>query len=149
MRPIKWIGGSFCALCLCMCVGAVLFGRLRLISSFEYLLTSPKVIDNGQDGLFTNGSFAEFEHERWMAVRKMEGKQSFIYLAKEEEGMLHSLTKLDLNSVHAEDPRLLVFRDQLLVVYNDFVGPFRRVHLAFLQKTPAGWGVEKKQLLST
>ncbi|MFZ4773060.1 MAG: hypothetical protein ACOYK9_03615 [Chlamydiia bacterium] len=145
----KWFLGLIALLLIAIpFLSLILVGRLRLITTFESILSQCQVVAPPEKGLFINGSFVEFEQKRWMALRKIEGRNSFIHLASELNGELREGVRLDLGSAHAEDPRLIVFKGQLVVVYNDLVGPLRRVHLAFLQKTDDRFAVEKIQLLS-
>ena len=128
-------------------LGLVLFGRLRLIPSFDFVLNGSKRVELNIEGLYTNGSIANFKNGQYIALRKIDHQNSSIWLAKKEGENLKGAISLPLRSLHAEDPRLIVYKNQLVVVYNDLVGNFRRMHLAFLTLEDEGIQVQKIQML--
>jgi len=140
---IDFVKKVFCLL-VAIYLGAVCWGNLRLIPHFNPILQFSKCLEVSATGLFVNGSVAEFGGKRWVALRKIEGKKSFIYVTEEKDGVCVAPFKLDLQTEHAEDPRLIVFQEQLVVVYNDLIGVNRRMHLAFLKENGT---VAKIQLL--
>ena len=128
-------------------LGLVLFGRLRLIPSFDFVLNGSKRVELNIEGLYTNGSITNFQNSQYIALRKIDHQNSSIWLAKKEGENLKGAISLPLRSLHAEDPRLIVYKNQLVVVYNDLVGNFRRMHLAFLTLEDEGIQVQKIQML--
>ncbi len=147
--PIKWFFFYFvlglCAVCYLF---LVLFGRVSAFSSFDNLLHEPKEVTLFEEGHFTNGAFVDFEGGQWMALRKIDKGNSYIYVGNFSHDMVSNLKRLFLRSQHAEDPRLFVFKDQLVCVYNDLIQGQRRIHLAFLQREGQGLVVQKIQALT-
>jgi hypothetical protein len=126
----------------------LLFGRLATVSSFETILRDPKTVTVNQEGVFTNGALVQYQGVSWMAVRKLEGDKSFIYIGAFRNEAVTQMQRLYLRTQYAEDPRLIVWEDQLVVVYNDLVNNSRRMHLAFLEQTQNGFKVSKIQPLA-
>lgn len=127
-------------------LGMVL-GRLRLIPSFDFVLNGSKKVELNLEGLYTNGSIANFQNSQYIALRKIDHQNSSIWLAKKEGDQLKETSLLPLRSRHAEDPRLIVYKNQLVVVYNDLVENSRRMHLAFLSLEDNEFQVQKIQML--
>lgn len=128
-------------------LGLVLFGRLRLVPSFDFILNQPKRVELKLEGPYTNGAIADFQNGQYIALRKIEDHNSSIWLAKKQGDDVKEITKLSLRSTFAEDPRLIVYNNQLVVVYNDLVDRSRRMHLAFLTLDNETFEVQKIQAL--
>ena len=145
---MKWsLFYSFVAMILLFYFAVLLFGRLATVSSFETILRDPKTVTVNQEGVFTNGALVQYQGVSWMAVRKLEGDKSFIYIGAFRNEAVTQMQRLYLRTQYAEDPRLIVWEDQLVVVYNDLVNNSRRMHLAFLEQTQNGFKVSKIQPL--
>ena len=147
--PLKWFIFYFALGLVTFCyLFLVLFGRISSFSSFDNLLKDPKTIRLFEAGIFTNGAFIDFQGEQWMALRKIDKDRSYIYLGNYSHEIVSNLKRLFLRSEHAEDPRLIVYKGQLVCVYNDLKMGQRRMHLAFLKKEGNSYQVEKIQSLT-
>jgi hypothetical protein len=139
-----WFAPVF-ALCLIMVayLGLVFFGRLRLVSAFDTNFSAPSVLDVGSKGQFLNGAVIEFKEKKVIALRQIEDKQSYIHVGCVIGDKVFNLKKMDLKSDFAEDPRLFIYNDQLVVIYNDLIDDCRRMHLAFLGALEDGFFVKR------